>query len=116
MTRRPSVPAFRAALFTVRHTGCWNQKQQKKHSLLCPKWIMQKLTHRAGSKAHGGVFSPSLHLGGPSEVPAELSQCPGVPRGSKPMSLGNELEEPDHHSDSLSGLTFVLTFDLTTYC
>ena len=72
----------------------------------------------AQSRVQGsrGVFSPSLHLGGPSEVPAELSHCPGVPRGSKPMSLGNKLEEPDHHSDSLSGLTFVLTFDLTTYC
>ena len=75
---------------------------------------MQKLTRRAGSKAHGGIFSPSFHWSGPSEVLAELSQCPGVPRSSKPMSLGNELEKPEHHSNSLSDLTFVLTFDLTT--
>ena len=61
------------------------------------QWMMQKLTHGAGSKGHSGVFSPSLHLGGPSEVLAELSQCAGVPRSAKPMSLGNELEEPDHH-------------------
>lgn len=28
------------------------------------------------------------------------------------MSHGNELEEPDHQSDALFDLTFVLTFDL----
>lgn len=113
MSRQHSAPTLEQLLFTV-FRRCWNQNQWKKRSLLCPKWLMQKLTHRAGSKAHGGVSSPSLHCGGPSEVLAELSQCPGIPRSSKPTSLRNELEEPEHHSDSLSDLTFVLTFDLTT--
>lgn len=57
----------------VCHTGYWNQKRQKKFSLLCPRWIMQKPSNRAGSKVHAGVFGFSLHLGGPSEVPVELS-------------------------------------------
>lgn len=38
-----------------------------------------------------------------------LSQHPGVPRSSNPMSLGNELEKPDHQSNPL----FDLTFDCT---
>lgn len=38
----------------------------------------------------------------------------GAPRSSKPVSLGNESEKPDHQSDPLFDLTLVLTFDLTT--
>lgn len=66
------------------------------------------------SRAQGSCQSPhksiSLHLGGSSKVFVKLSQCPGIPRTSKPMSLGNKLEEPDHQSHPL----FDLTFDLTT--
>lgn len=65
------------------------------------------------------VGSPDLpkytcvNLSDPSEVFVELSQSPGVPRSSKPASLGNQLEKPDHQSDPLFDLTFVLTFDLS---
>lgn len=49
------------------------------------------------SRAHGSCQSPRksifFHLGGSSEVFVKLSQCPGIPRSFKTVSLGNKLEE-----------------------
>lgn len=69
------------------------------------------------SRAQGSCPCPhksiSLHLGGRSEMSVGLSQLPDVPRSSKPVSLGNEMEESDHQSYPPFALTFALTFHLT---
>lgn len=71
--------------------------------------ITQSMAQESPQSPHKSI---SLHSGGPSDVFLGLSQPPGIPRGSNPVSRGNELEEPDNQSDPLFDLTFVLTFDL----
>lgn len=69
------------------------------------------------SRTQGSCLCPhksiSLHLGGRSEMFVGLSQHPDVPRSSKLVSLGNEMEESDHQSYPPFALTFALTFHLT---
>lgn len=71
--------------------------------------ITQSMAQESPQRPHKSI---SLHLGGPSGVFLGWGQPPGIPRGSNPVSRGNELEEPDLQSDALFDLTFVLTFDL----